>query len=460
MRLLLVFLAISSSAVAAQVESATVAELNKQGLAALEKKQYRQAVETLYQAWQLDKNDPEVRVNLARAYNEYGVSLIESNIDESINMLQRAGKFDPANATIKSNVAMAYGRKAQQLFTAKDLKGAEQYLAAGLKWDSESDQLRRHLSDLYTYQGQEYLKNKKLGPAMNRLRSAIKYNGENAAAYFFAGEVYYQNQDLANALACYKKALQFNAEVPGLKDRIDEVSREHQVEGGFRRKEQGIFDLRYDKRKEGVSISKVGRYLEEAYNRVGKMLERYPEYKVVVLFYEKEKFDSIHDGPEWSVGVYDGKIRVPYAENLEEEDWLKRLIFHEYTHVLVRDLAKERCPAWLNEGLAEYMEYAIKPTGYNTRLLQRMVKRDQLVGFGELQGNFLNTDNNLKVALMYLECFSLVRFIVKEYGFETIIEMLKEYGRGRSTQAVFSRQLKLSVEEFEQAWLKFVDKEF
>jgi hypothetical protein len=70
-----------------------------------------------------------------------------------------------------------------------------------------------------------------------------------------------------------------------------------------------------------------------------------------------------HDGRVASLGGYfhhDGDVN-DIALALEGYDESARLVFHEYTHLLVGNAARS-IPVWLNEGLAEYYStYALEP---------------------------------------------------------------------------------------------------
>jgi hypothetical protein len=72
-------------------------------------------------------------------------------------------------------------------------------------------------------------------------------------------------------------------------------------------------------------------------------------------------FSVTFEGPEqaslsWAVGAFDGTIRIPMRGALENQRELERILSHEYTHALVRQLSPRPVPVWLNEGLASALE--------------------------------------------------------------------------------------------------------
>ena len=89
----------------------------------------------------------------------------------------------------------------------------------------------------------------------------------------------------------------------------------------------------------------VLRILEDAYGEVGRAFSHYPDQEIQVILYSDQQFQEVTDAPGWSGGVYDGKIRMPIGGIEKETPGLRRILYHEYTHAVVRDITK-RCPTW------------------------------------------------------------------------------------------------------------------
>src|SRR5262249_43719729 len=78
-----------------------------------------------------------------------------------------------------------------------------------------------------------------------------------------------------------------------------------------------------------------------------------------------EPFLPVHNGKVAAIGGYSHRDPdVNYiALSLEGYEDTARIVFHEYTHLLVRNAART-VPVWLNEGLAEYYStYLLKSKG-------------------------------------------------------------------------------------------------
>ena len=118
------------------------------------------------------------------------------------------------------------------------------------------------------------------------------------------------------------------------------------------------FQLTHDRDIPRHEAQTVLQLLEAAYRSVGRELGNvYPTTPITVTLYRAEGFSEATQMGDHVGGLYDGsKIRVPVIQKdntLVEGDELRRILVHEYVHVVVRFLGKDNVPWWLNEGLAE-----------------------------------------------------------------------------------------------------------
>jgi len=114
-----------------------------------------------------------------------------------------------------------------------------------------------------------------------------------------------------------------------------------------------VFVLSYDAEREPDLSADLLDVLNQAYVEVGMNLNSYPPGQIPVLIYTRRDFSRITASPGWAAGLYDGKIRIPLGGVNRVSAPLRAILFHEYTHVVVRTLSGNRCPTWLNEGMAE-----------------------------------------------------------------------------------------------------------
>jgi hypothetical protein len=100
---------------------------------------------------------------------------------------------------------------------------------------------------------------------------------------------------------------------------------------------------------------------------------------------------------------------------------LRALLFHEYTHVLVRFLGRGRAPIWLNEGLAELAgqrQFVPSPRGYSQSLPPAALERP-----------FTELPNEL-VPVAYAQSRARVARLAELCGSPAIGELLRHLGNG------------------------------
>jgi hypothetical protein len=108
---------------------------------------------------------------------------------------------------------------------------------------------------------------------------------------------------------------------------------------------------------------------------------------------------------------------------------LRAVLYHEYVHVVVRYLTSGRCPVWLNEGLAE----AAGRQHHDTPLdrLRRGMSMNELIPFERLESSFAALPSD-HAELAYQQSYSLVRYMLDQYHWYKMAELLRALGEGKS----------------------------
>ena len=290
--------------------------------------------------------------------------------------------------------------------------------------------------------------------AERELTRAAELNPKEAAAYQFLGELYYRKDDLETATAYWEKAVLLNPSETALRARLDRIRKELHAEKDFNRDVTSHFLTKYEGREKIETGRIVLRILEEAYGEVGRALSYYPDREIQVILYSGRQFQDVTDAPDWSGGIYDGKIRIPIGGIEKETPELRRILFHEYTHVVVRAITP-RCPTWLNEGLAQYFE-GRQLDSRQREMLQKIAQNGKLPSLRSLEGSFMGLGGD-QVQFAYLFSLSSVRYMVDSFGMYRVKGVLEELAKGADTGKAISSGIMLSYEEFEHGWKKSVE---
>jgi len=198
---------------------------------------------------------------------------------------------------------------------------------------------------------------------------------------------------------------------------------------------------------DGYTQSSVSRLvlgiLEDAYSRVGSEMGYFPSEPVMVILYGNKDFYEVTRKPDWTGGLYDGKIRIPVKGAETNQAALRQILFHEYTHALVHALT-DKCPVWINEGLAEY--FSRPYSSYREAPIGQVIPLKYLERSFEVPG--------IPVETAYLESYSAVSYLVRKNDIRKMKHFLQKLGSGASLNSAFSDAFYQSYDEFTATWGK------
>jgi hypothetical protein len=162
--------------------------------------------------------------------------------------------------------------------------------------------------------------------------------------------------------------------------------------------------------------------------------------------------DAVLYEPGWAAGLAfaDSNI-VLMGVGPENLDWGKTAAAHELTHVLVGHLTFSclgRVPTWLNEGIAVYGEGGLDET--SAAALATAIEANQLMSVRVLSGQF--TEHADKANLSYWQSYSLVNFLIGEFGSEKLLALFGTLRDGRTIEEGMSQVYDLSLDDFEDRW--------
>jgi tetratricopeptide (TPR) repeat protein len=290
--------------------------------------------------------------------------------------------------------------------------------------------------------------------AERELNKAVGLNANSFETYAVLGELYYRKDDLVTAASYWEKAVALNPSATALRARLEGIRKEQGAEKDFNRDVTSHFLIKYEGNDKIEAGRIILRILEDAYGVVGRGLAYYPSQEIQVILYSNQQFQEVTDAPGWSGGLFDGKIRIPIGGIDQETPGLRRILYHEYTHAVVRTITP-RCPTWLNEGLAQYFE-GREVSAQQAALLTRLAQLGKLPQLAQLEGSFLGL-NSAQAGYAYLFSLSATRYMADTYGMYRVKSVLEELGKGASTGDAISSGIMRSYEEFERGWKRSLE---
>ncbi len=407
-----------------QIEGQAVHQRNENGVRAMDAGDYGTAVEHFRFAYGEYPANDTIRHNYIQALNALGVEKGEmGEYRAALKILVKAYEMDMANALVCGNlVALAMNQAtkcmAQKEYVRADTKYRDAYHWASSDRKAEIDRAR---GENYFRWGMEKKQGGELRNAAGIFEDSLKITPDHLGSLVELGELYYNQGEHLEALANLMLAHEINPDLPGLAELMGKVEREGLVEQDFSSHSSRNFHITYEGEIQEISVRMVMKILKQAYRQLGGELDYHPQRKIPVVLYSGIQYQRAIVAPHWAGAFYDGKIRLPVSlENPKDENnKLTLTIRHEYTHALIHQLAVKPVPAWINEGLAGYLELdhshrrqRHEEDGHELRLL---LTEDDLPVISRLPPEFVKIEGNEEVYLAYLVSRHFVGWLIHEY---------------------------------------------
>jgi len=132
-------------------------------------------------------------------------------------------------------------------------------------------------------------------------------------------------------------------------------------------------------------------------------------------------------------------------------NWGKRAIAHELTHLVIHQMTLNpynELPTWLDEGLAMRAEGPLEPA-YMT-FLNKAIAEGSLISVRSLSSPF--SAYTEQSALSYAQSYSLVDFLINNYGQSKMLELLNTFREGSSYDAALEKVYGFDMDGLDALW--------
>lgn len=274
----------------------------------------------------------------------------------------------------------------------------------------------------------------------------------NPALLVEIGDAADDANDLKDAIARYQQALPDLAPRPraAVQAKIARLEPRLAVEAGFASREAQHFVARYEgEARTDLADAALAR-LEEARARLLERLELAPKEPITVVLYTGTQFQQTSSGPDWSGGVFDGKIRIRESQLRLNRGELEDLLSHEFVHALLSTSVARPVPSWFNEGLAQFYEPGVDRDKLNTRM---QAKAGQTLPTWSRLSYGFGAERDRKAALLLYDCaLDLVYDMVDWRGERAFVDLFKEMNSGRTFAFAFDKVYGMDLALFEGRW--------
>ena len=173
--------------------------------------------------------------------------------------------------------------------------------------------------------------------------------------------------------------------------------------------------------------------------------------------YTNQTFMDITRAPSWSGALNDGRIRVPVEGLTSMTDELARILKHELTHSFVGQKTGGRCPVWLQEGIAQYMEG--KRSRSNAGTLSSAYEHHMEFSLLSYESSWLNLPRDA-ASNAYAWSLAAVETIMTVNGVDDLERILERLAAGSSAQDAIRAVLHEDYSELMLSTAQFLRKAY
>lgn len=289
--------------------------------------------------------------------------------------------------------------------------------------------------------------------ATSYAQRAVRATPDSPDAYTMLGYAQFASDHTKEAIASWTHSLALRPD-PAVQRFLDKAQREQNVESEFSEGESPHFTLHYEGKQTSDALrGQILAALESDYDDLVRDLGTPPRDNILVTLYTEQAFFDVTRAPSWSGAMNDGKLRIPISGLSSVTAELAHVLKHELAHSFITQLSAGRCPPWLHEGIAQYLEP--KSLGGEGHQLALLFKAQQNIPLNALEGSFLQFSGP-QAYLAYAESLAAVSYITDSYGMSDIQRILERISQGNSTEAALRATIHSDYGQLESDLTKYL----
>lgn len=375
-----------------------------------------------------------------------------ANEGDLVGKVIQEGKVNPeglASLEGKGNVelsATADFIAGKYEFDHGNVAQAKRYFDSALRFQPDN-------STILIYYAAVLVRTGNASQAVSYAQRAVRAAPESPDAYTMLGYALFASDHTKEAIAAWQHSLELRPD-PAVQRFLAKAQREQNVESEFSQGESQHFTLHYEGKQTSEALrGQIIVALESDYDDLVRDLGTPPHDNILVTLYTEQAFFDVTHAPNWSGAMNDGKLRIPISGLNSMTSELAHVLKHELAHSFITQLSAGRCPPWLHEGIAQYLEP--KSLGGEGRQLALLFQAQRNIPLNALEGSFLQF-SGAQAYLAYAESLAAVSFIADSYGMSDIQRILQRISQGNSTEAALRATIHSDYGQLESDLAKYL----
>jgi Peptidase MA superfamily len=310
-------------------------------------------------------------------------------------------------------------------FDHGNINQARQYFENALRFQASN-------STILIYYAAVLIRTGNASQAVGYAQRAVRSAPESPDAYTMLGYAQFASDHTKDAITSWKRSLALRPD-SAVQQFLSKAEREQSAESEFSQGESAHFTLHYEGHQTSETLrSQILQALESDFDDLVRDLGNPPRDNILVTLYTEQAFFDVTHAPTWSGAMNDGKLRIPISGLNSLTPELAHVLKHELAHSFITQLSAGRCPPWLHEGIAQFLEP--KSLAGEGHQLAQLFKSQHNIPLNVLEGSFLQF-SGAEAYVAYAESLAAVSYINDLYGMSDIQRILQRISQGSSTEA-------------------------
>ncbi|MFP3938523.1 MAG: tetratricopeptide repeat protein [Phycisphaerae bacterium] len=207
---------------------------------------------------------------------------------------------------------------------------------------------------------------------------------------------------------------------------------------------------------DAVLLHQVAEYAEECFAEICGDFDHKPDQKTLIeIFPTHPQFSVRISGRGWigTVGACTGRVVAMVAPSADRSEFgtynWATVLRHELTHTVTLSATDNRIPHWFTEACAVWQQ----PDRMNyeaVRVLVHATRTDSLAPVSELDWKFIRPRRAGDRSLAYAQAEWMLEYVISEYDFSKVSDMLSAFREGLRQAEVFETVLGVTQEQFDK----------
>ena len=386
-----------------------------------------------------------INPNFVPALETYGqLLMMNSREDEAQDYFNQVLALNPESLTTLSTLAAGAALKEQ----------SEEYERYRARVEAFSPNNPQFLGDIADAFGNNYL----FEEAVEYARAAIEADPQYWQGYTLLGS----NLIRLGVEEEGKASLEIGFENDPFNVMTSNMLKVFDTLEGYTTQESGHFKVHMSENDAHILWPYLEPLLEESWDTLTVKYGFEPEGPILIEIFENTEDFAVRSvglpdiGP--LVGICFGKVITLISPDTLSANW-QEIVWHEFMHVITLQMTNNRMPRWLSEGISVWEEregrsYWGRSQGLD---LVRAASEDKLLHVAELNSGFSGARNSADLGFAYFQSYLVVDYISENYGFDKLVELVKQYAFIKEDSERFSEVFNLSLDEFDRGFRLWID---